>query len=192
MSLSQRLKRVQTPAAHTDLPSLNHLTLDELSMEIITFGQKYVGCHFQDTWEDTEWVQFMASRYQNSTKEGHRRYLRYVELKVEALERSQETIPPRSNPQGVLRAKAKPKAKAVTRHIGTPSNTSLPEGEEYWDIEPEMFGQQTMSGPSIYTAEDMGAIQQRMLNLENALSTVIRHIEDQAVMNQLNHQQEEQ
>ena len=77
--------------------------------------------------EDQEWVQFMVSRYSKSTKESHRRYLRYVELKVEALEQSQETVPSGSNPLGVLRSQAK--AKAMARPIGNPINTSLPDGK---------------------------------------------------------------
>ena len=173
-----------------EMPSLSHLTLEDLSAEIVTFGQKYMGCHFRDTWEDQEWVQFMVSRYSKSTKEGHRRYLRYVELKVEALEQSQETVPPKSNPQGVLRSQAK--AKAMTRHFGTPINTSLPDGEADWDIAPEMYASQITPDQTIYTAEDMDAIQQRMLNMENALSRVIRHIEDQALMNQLSRSPEDQ
>ena len=172
------------------MPSLSHLTLEDLSAEIVTFGQKYLGCHFRDTWEDQEWVQFMVSRYSKSTKESHRRYLRYVELKVEALEQSQETVPPKSNPQGVLRSQAK--AKAMTRHFGTPINTSLPDGEADWDIEPETYASLTMTGPNIYTQEDMRAIQDRMLHMENALSRVIRHIEDQALMQQMIHAEEEQ
>ena len=190
MSLSQRLRRVQGPPVNIEMPSLSHLTLEDLSQEIVTFGQKYMGCHFRDTWEDQEWVQFMVSRYGKSPKESHRRYLRYVELKVEALEESQETIPLRSNPQGVLRSHAK--AKAMARHIGTPINTSLPDGEADWDIAPEMYASQTIADQNIYTTEDMEAIQQRMLNMENALSRVIRHIEDQAMMSQLSRGPEDQ
>jgi hypothetical protein len=49
-----------------------------------------------------------------------------------------------------------------------------------------------MTGPNIYTQEDMRAIQDRMLHMENALSRVIRHIEDQALMQQMIHAEEEQ
>ena len=64
--------------------------------------------------------------------------------------------------------------------------------EADWDIEPEMYASQITSDQNIYTAEDMDAIQQRMLNMENALSRVIRHIEDQALMTQLSRSPEDQ
>ena len=189
MSLSQRLRNLQIPANTTELASLEHLTLEDLNQEVVTFGQKYMGWHFQDTWQDQEWVQFMVSRYQRSTKEGHRRYLRYVELKVETMEQQQSAIPPRSNPPTTVRGQAKAKAKASPV---APHHTSLPDGEADWDIEPETYASLTMTGPNIYTQEDMRAIQDRMLHMENALSRVIRHIEDQALMQQMIHAEEEQ
>ncbi|CAL1167081.1 unnamed protein product [Cladocopium goreaui] len=189
MSLSQCLRNLQIPTNTTELASLEHLTLEDLNQEVVTFGQKYMGCHFQDTWQDQEWVQFMVSRYQRSTKEGHRRYLRYVELKVETMEQQQSAIPPRSNPPTTVRGQAKAKAKASPV---APHHTSLPDGEADWDIEPETYASLTMTGPNIYTQEDMRAIQDRMLHMENALSRVIRHIEDQALMQQMIHAEEEQ
>ena len=188
-SLQQRLRRVQETQPARALPDLSHLTMEDLATEVITFGQKYVGCHFQDTWEDQEWVQFMVSRYQRSSKESHRKYIRYVELKIESMEQSQMTVPPRANPTRVLRSQ--PKAKAMAHPSGTPTSTSLPDGEEDWDFEPEMLAAST-TPPHIYTSEDMEAIQQRMLHMEGALSRVIRHIEDQALMQQLSRAPEDQ
>jgi hypothetical protein len=67
MSLSQRLRNLQIPAmAATE--SLDHLTLEVLSSEVVSFGQKYSGSTYADTWQDQEWVHFMINRYQNSQR----------------------------------------------------------------------------------------------------------------------------
>ena len=135
MSLSQRLRNLQIPAmAATE--SLDHLTLEVLSSEVVSFGQKYSGSTYADTWQDQEWVHFMINRYQNSQKEAHRRYLKFVELKIESLEQTQMIIPREPS------AKSRPvsKAKAMAKHIATPSVISSLDGETEWDIEPETYG----------------------------------------------------
>ena len=110
----------------SDLASLDHLTLEELATETIAFGQKYKGHQYQDTWQDQEWIQFMVSRYQNSSKEEHRRFLKYVELQVSAIEQGQGTAPVSS--QTVIAPRAKPKVKPMAKSIATASGTSSPAG----------------------------------------------------------------
>ncbi|CAL1158881.1 unnamed protein product, partial [Cladocopium goreaui] len=52
----------------------------------------------------------------------------------------------------------------------------LPDLEaEEWAMEPEMYASETMTSPG--NAELITAMQQRMLNMENALTRVIRHLE---------------
>ena len=164
------------------------MTLPELATEVITFGTKHQGETYEAAWKDTEWVMFMLSRYQTSTKESHRRFIRFTELKIEALEKGQETIH-RDLP--VLpnhgRQTAKAKAKPVAKSLATPSHTSLPDGEEDWDIEhieSEMYNPGIMNVPPMVMAEDMSALQQRMLHMENALTRVIAFIENQSIQNQ--------
>ena len=61
-----------------EVEDLSHLSLDEeLSGEN---GQKHNGKTFAEAWMDQEWVTFMVTRYSQSTKLAHRRFLRYVEL----------------------------------------------------------------------------------------------------------------
>ena len=94
--------------------NVDHLTLEELQGETVTFGQKFNGSSFEETWQDQEWVQFMISRYQNSGKEAHKRYMKYVELKIEALEQSQMVVPRQTQGGGQGRPQGKAKAAAKT------------------------------------------------------------------------------
>ena len=76
-SLSQRLCALQIPTSGTT-ESLDHLRLEDLAAETISFGQKHQGHIYLEAWEDQEWVQLRVSRYQGSTKDSHRRFLKFV------------------------------------------------------------------------------------------------------------------
>ena len=184
-SLSQRLRQLQIPSAAADNTQLDHLTLEELQGETVAFGQKHAGQSFEETWKDQEWIHFMLSRYQNSQKMEHRRFLKYVELKIESLEKDQPVIP-RPQAGGVGRAKAK--AKPVARPQVETTDISSMAGESVWDFEPEMFEPATTGTPyhPEVLAEDMNAIQQRMLNMETAVSRILVHLENQAIQSQGN------
>ena len=164
MSLSQRLKMVQVQAT-VEVASLDHLTLDELASEIVTFGAKHQGKSYQEVWADQEWVQFMVARYQSSTKEAHRRFLKHV-------------VPPTTS---VTTKSGNTKPKAKSKSLAKASMpTSSPDGDEGWDMEPEMYMHETTGIAGLPLTEEMHAMQQRMLHMEDALGRVITYIEDQA------------
>ena len=150
MSLSQRLRQLQIPSTLEPVP-VDHLTLTELSSEVVTFGQKFNGRTFEDTWQDQEWVQFMISRYQKSPKEAHRRYMRYVTLKVESMEQSQGVIP-RTNP-GSASLRPQAKVKAMAKTFAAPSLISSV-GESEWDLPSETYDPVTMVPQALPAAED--------------------------------------
>lgn len=133
-SLSNRLRALQIPAT-TTVESLEHLRLEDLAGETILFGQKHQGRTYLEAWEDQEWAQFMINRYQGSTEESHRRFLRFVELKIEQLEQAQTVLPPHQPLSGQNRPKAQ--AKPMAKSLATP--TSLQDGVDDWDVESEMF-----------------------------------------------------
>ncbi|CAL1150804.1 unnamed protein product [Cladocopium goreaui] len=164
---------------------LSHLTLEELGPELVDFGQKHRGQSFHETWKDQEWVSWMTKHYGASTKTAHRRFIRYVELKLDYHEAHQMPIP--VVPQGSLpmttsgvQSSAKAggpspgmiAAKAKTRPLSQ-SSIHLPDMEDAgWALEPGTYTQGTMSSDP-----NVEAMQQRMLHLENALSRVIHHLE---------------
>ena len=174
-SLSQRLRLLNLPQGEATAP-VDHLTLEELQNEVVTFGQKHTGSTFEDTWTDQEWVHFMINRYSKSQKESHKRYLKYVELKIESLEQSQMVIPRSS--QGGGHGRPQSKAKAAAKTCAAPSVISS-QGESEWAIPSEMYEPEIMNQQPLPATEDWMAMQSRMLNMENALTRVIRHLEDQ-------------
>jgi hypothetical protein len=187
-SLSQRLLQMQTHVA-IQVEDLSHLTLEELHTEAISFGQKHRGQSFQETWKDQEWVSWMVSHYGHSTKTSHRRFLRYVELKLDHHEAQQlpiPVVPQDSLPMTSSGAKGSAKsagpspgmiaakAKIRPQHPGL---VHLPDMEDAgWALEPGTYTQGTMNQDP-----NMEAMQQRMLNQENALTRVIQQIEAKSV-----------
>jgi hypothetical protein len=69
----------------------------------------------------------------------------------------------------------------MAKSLATP--ISLQDGVDDWDVESEMFIPVTTAYASGQTSEEMMALQTRMLNMENALTRVIHHIEEQALQN---------
>ena len=177
-SPSNRLRALQVPTVAT-LESLDHLRLEDLQEEVIPFGTKHNGHTYAEAWMDQEWVHFMLTRYQNSIKESHRRFLKFVELKIIEMESAQTVLPRQQGQNGGSRMASRPKATAKPQ--AAPSHISLQDGDEDWDVESEMFIPVTTGYAVNPMAEDVAALQSRMLNMENALTRVIRHIEDQAI-----------
>jgi hypothetical protein len=185
-SLQQRLRAIQTPI-EVEVQDLSHLTLEELSQEKVSFGQKHLGQPYAEAWKDQEWVTFMVSRYGGSTKLEHRRFMKYIDLKVTQHETHQmpiPVVPPDSVPlqpsakacsPGMIAA-AKPKARG-----GHSRAIHLPDMEEGgWSMEPGMEpGMYTSATMTSGGKQEMEAMQQRILNMENALTRVIRHLETQ-------------
>jgi hypothetical protein len=190
-SLINRLKTLQeeTPV---ELPDLSALTLADLAKERVSFGQKHVGDTYEKAWEDQQWINFMVSKYGSSKVLTHRRLIRFVELKVEEHEQAQKAIPvmpPRDSLAGYTdetsdhsgnrsilpKVQAQPAAR-YARYTGPPVPV-----EEEAELEFEMYKTGIMDPPPLSQDPDFQAVQQRLLNMEDALTKVIRHLEDRAV-----------
>eukprot|EP00435_Cladocopium_sp_Y103_P024425 s3886_g6.t1 len=167
------------PAALVETEDLSQLSREDLATELISFGQKHQGETFLTAWQDQEWVSFMVSRYQTSTKPAHRRFIRFVELQVEHFEQEQIPLTPGPSvvthamtPQSKAKSKALPKGRGYPAHRVPVDVMSEFEGEEDWE-------------PMVnYNAdsETVQAMQQRLLNMEEALMRVMRHLEDQSAL----------
>ncbi|CAL1173706.1 unnamed protein product [Cladocopium goreaui] len=180
--LESPLNRLQTPV-QVEVEDLSHLSLEELSGETLAFGQKHHGKTFAEAWMDQEWVRFMVTRYSQSTKSAHRRFLRYVELKLDQHEQQQTgipVIPTDSVPVEPLQhtAKAKTAAKAKAKGMASATPVYLPDMEGEWAMEPGPYPSTTMTSSSMPT--EVCALQQRMLNMENAMIRIMHHLESQA------------
>lgn len=193
MSLSKRLKDLQQQDSG-DLKDISHLSLTDLQDQKVQFGQKHLGRPFHQVWEeDQEWIAFIASKYAESTKMQHRLLIRYITLKVEQHEQSQAPIrvapPPESQvvpsqlPVGLRSApkvKAKPKAANRVPYSETVHLPDMEAEEEEWNLGTYQHGFMETHPMSA----DMMAMQNRMLHLENALTQVIQHMEQQAGIHQ--------
>jgi hypothetical protein len=178
--LTARLKAVQAAQEQEVQSSLDHLTLPELENEVISFGEAHMGHTFSQAWADQEWVKFMTTRYRKSSKESHMRFLKYVELKIEAAEAEMQQRPmmPKAQGYAIPKAKCRPKAMpAYTMvHHGDAIDISSQAGGESVVSETEMYDTMTMNA-QLEQQETMHALQTRMLNMEDALQKVIHHLE---------------
>lgn len=171
---------------------MDHLTLEDLENEVITFGDVHQGHTYTQAWADQEWVRFMTSRYRKSTKEAHMRFLRFVELKVEAMEAEmlQRPIQPMPKAKGYPKAAAKSHPRNSARTSPSAPNganfdtlpnvisfdtTSL-DGEGGMESENEMY-ETMITSLQAENRENVQALQARMLSMENALTRVINHLD---------------
>ena len=191
MSLLNRLKALQVEV-EMPLPDLSHLTLADLKSEVVTFGTKHQGDSYEKAWEDQGWISFMITKYGNSKVLAHRRLIRYVELMVEKHEQTNKSVPLLPLPEALAGGYAmieetfghrsiRPKAKAMNMApSGASAAVPLDHDEE---SEFEMYNQGTTETTPFHQEPEFTALQDRMLNLENALGRVIKHLEDQAEKN---------
>ncbi|CAL1140205.1 unnamed protein product [Cladocopium goreaui] len=191
MSLSLRLKGIQSKAE----PSPNdvaHLTLQDLENETVDFGKKNCGRSYQEIWNtDQEWVTFMVDRYGKSHNPSHRKFIRFMELMVQHHEENQMPVVVHQG-QGYVgssghadgpssaKTMAKPKTKAK---VGAAPNTGLMESIHFPSLEEdqleetEMYNSMTMVAAPVSQDPEFMAMRDRLMNLENALTKVVNHLE---------------
>ena len=114
--------------------------------------------------------------YVDSGKEEHKKFLIFVERKVERLELENELAPLQQTvEQGIVmpRSKAMPKAKATAAHPAEASALaeSLVMSEGIWDPWEEMEPETIPVGAQ--QTEAVEALQHRVLNIENALTEIL-------------------
>ena len=152
----------------------------------------------QEIWNtDQEWVTFMVDRYGKSHNLSHRKFLKYVELMVQHHEENQMPVvihqgqgyvggsghadgPPRT------RMTAKPRAKAkmgAATNTGVAESIHFPSLEEDLLEETEMYNSLTMVPAPVSQDPEFMAMRDRLMNLENALTKVVNHLETQALEN---------
>lgn len=196
-SLSNRLKQMQQVDMST-LSDLSHLRLGDFEEGVVGFG-KYMTASYQEAWQDQEWISFVVSRFANSTKETHRRLIRYVELQLEWHESHQTPI---MTSPGVSRQptglshpvtnmsrlgslpKAKPKAAAgrsTATSIAVPVTTHLPDMESDWDeLDSVTYHHGSMNPTPLSQDPNFQEMRERLLNMENVMGRVIEHLDRHA------------
>lgn len=180
-SLAGRLRSLQRPETD-DLPDLSELSMMDLERTVIDFGQKHLGKTFNQVWEEDQgWILWFTQHYGSSKKLSHRKMIKYIEGKLDHAEALGETIPVREPvgnqiPPSTMnlpvnmgaRPKAKAKAKSAAQTINLAEATPLE--ERVFDLE--------MEAMSATSSTQVQNLENRMLNVEATLHTIVRHLEN--------------
>ena len=160
----------------TEMIEFQTKSLDQMGQEIVTFGKTHQGKTFLHMWEkEPAWVKFMLTSYGQSQKIEHMKFLHFAETMIERKELEKGINPEKSLGKELVMPgnhplKIKSKAKASMKPPNPPLDSSQEEeSESLWDL----------MEPSEETKIEIQVLQQRMLNMENALSEVVGYIRAQ-------------
>lgn len=86
-TLSQRFKEYKKQSTELSgeqaIQDVNQMSLEELSKQVIKFGNTHVGKTFPEMFENHTWTQWFLSTYGSSSKVDHAKYCRYCELRLD-------------------------------------------------------------------------------------------------------------
>lgn len=158
-SWEKRLQLLQSTMPPQELESLDHLTLDALKAEKVSFGKAHSGKTYEEVWSSApEWIRWFLLHYEQSRGLEHRKMIRYIKLKIESLENGEE------GPQMPVQPRAKAAPKALwAKAKSQPARGSVPEPDSPWIVDDA-------------TNSRVDQIQERMGNLENALNQILIYL----------------
>ena len=99
-NLAERFRRVmETSQRAQEEPDYTKMTLEELGQSVITFGEAKKGQTYEKVLQgDQSYVTWFTTKFADSQKYPHRRFLFYVQKFVEQAETIQVTAQPKSRP----------------------------------------------------------------------------------------------
>ena len=157
--LADRLRRLSLSERDSEsLPQIMSMTLAELENETIKFGKAHCGKTYASMVTEHRYMTWFAETYKDSRQTKHVKFLRFIQLHVENLEKNNQEISATTRPK----AKACPKALASTMPIDLESEP------EEWDQVPE---ENTL---------ELLHMQRRMLEIENVMQQVLAHLKGPA------------
>eukprot|EP00435_Cladocopium_sp_Y103_P045699 s1817_g13.t1 len=162
---AQRLKKIQAAAPAEKEESIDHLTLEDLKVEKMSFGKAHIGRPFLEVWNTSpEWTQWFLQHYAGSSKLAHRKMIKFIKLMIEETENKLEDGQKPVAPQSLTTPKTmgpQPKSKAMA----APSAAAE--------------GPMSSNGTPWVNTEDPSSVhhlEARMLNMENALQQILNHL----------------
>ena len=157
--LADRLRRLSVSEKDSEsLQQIMSMTLAELEHETIKFGKAHCGKTYASMVNETRYMTWFAETYKDSRRAEHVKFLRFIQLHVENLEKNIQEISATTRPK----ARACPKAHASTMPIDLESEP------EEWDQVPE---ENTL---------ELLHMQQRMIEIENVMQQVLAHLKGPA------------
>ena len=170
---SQRLQRVQVNLTPPAEEAIDHLSLEDLQEETITFGKTHVGQTYNQVWESSpDWIKWFTEHFSNSSKLAHRKVIRFIRLKIEEAEAeqglgSQAPVLPKAKAKGLPKSLA---AKAKSRP-GPDLTAPIEIGSEVAEF---MQGYPWVTQEHVQLQqENIQAMQERMSQLEQAMHQMI-------------------
>ncbi|CAL1135967.1 unnamed protein product [Cladocopium goreaui] len=166
-----RLKRVQEAQLSEETEEIPDVSLEILKMETLTFGQTYVGRTYEELWnQHPSWIKWFYQHYKNSTKAAHKRVIMFIEKRIAEAELSG----PVTSQSPVTPA---PKSLAAPKVMPTqPKAKSMPRSSAEEEIEPELLMEPGNPWPATEDRLMMHGLQQRVLNMENAIHQILSHL----------------
>ena len=165
---SKRLQRLQADLPKPEVESLEHLTLDVLKQEKISFGKTHMGSSYEEVWETSPgWIRWFLQHYEQSASIEHQKVIRFIKLKIESMEQcpGSQQLPQRPLPKAapkILAAKSKAMpGRASTMEAGVPWTEDQPVNQK------------------------VEVLQDRMANVENVLNQILIHLTPQSAMSQV-------
>ena len=147
----------------------------ELKDHPIDFGKAHLGKKFSEMMmNNTKYVTWFAETYKDSQKPTHLRFLRFVALHVDHLERSNE----KNRSKLGARSKAMPKDKPAPSRAYPPDNDNFPAVEppsEPWSGS-EDFEEETWDQIPEANNLELLQMQDRLHQMENVMSQVLDHL----------------
>lgn len=181
--LADRFKKLTVKTKDIDdeqeFEKVQHMTLEELSREQISFGNTYVGRPFPSMMANTRYVTWFVGNYKDSKKANHAKFIRYIQLYVADLEK---------NPQQVKsKAAAKPKKMAAPpphqgyyaeKALGPPTPPEISSEEEFDPMDPLPSGswEEVDPSPSHVKNVEMQNMQERLHRMEEVMQQVLHHL----------------
>eukprot|EP00435_Cladocopium_sp_Y103_P025620 s2627_g6.t1 len=158
--------------------SIEHLTIEDLKGEAMTFGRTHLGKTFEEMWVNhPDWIKWFAAHYYSSGKIEHRRMIHFIYLKIEESESAEGST---QMPIAKAKAKSAPKSLAA-RPKSTASTSTL----RTWDVDPEtdvidMMGEPWIPNPDRH--EEIQSLQARMLSLESNMQQMMSMLAQSPLM----------
>lgn len=166
MSLSRRLQRVLRPTNEDDFEVFLQMAVEQMGEMPITFGKAHMGQTYAEVWNnERSWVRWFVNTYENSEKVERKKFLEYVNRMVSRQELELGLSEQDPTEQSVVRPKAKAKPKAKSAAVPEVP-VAMPEDEIEWDL----------MSVNIQQQENIEALQNRMLYLENAMGEILNHV----------------
>lgn len=190
-SVSQRFKTFQkdrkSEQNEHDLAAVQAMTYEELCLEKIAFGKSKVGMSFEEAFADGGWTDWFISNYEHSPKVSHQKFIRYVELRLDA-EIQAETQPvsstaaPKAAPKmTAAKSKAAAVAKGRIQPPAEPSERSWTPVEIESEEETAQFAILHLEEEVCFMRQENRQLNQRPSGLEGALQEVITHLKKSTV-----------